>query len=146
VYYRKEVRYPATLTELREYEALPRELVPIAQDRFGKPWKYKLAGFKSVPKLFDQKYELQSGKLGIDSDLEESLAWPYGERIHITPVRMKSATAVEVVRGSNIEGAKILLGAERRVDDVLLAYVGRYILVFCNQDHWMVVRKPGAAQ
>ena len=142
-YYGKEVKYPASLRELAAFPKLPPELAPPTNDRFGKPWKYKLAGFKTIPGLFDQKYELESGKLGIDSDLEESLIWPYGERMHMTAVRMKDATTVEMVRGTDIQGPRVPLSLNRKVDDVLLAYVGQHLLVFSNKDHWTIVAKPG---
>ena len=141
-YYNKEVKFPTTLTELREYEILPPELEPVPQDRFGKPWKYRLAGFKSIPGLFDQKYELESGKLGIDSDLTDSLDWPYGERMHITPVAMKGNDTLEVVRGRDMESQRIPVSAGRKIDDVLVAYLGRNIIVLCNKDHWSVLRRP----
>jgi hypothetical protein len=142
-FYKKEVKYPGTLGELAAFEGLPAELKPIARDRFDQPWKYKLAGFKSIPGLFDQKYELESGKLGIDSDLKQALAFPYGERMHITPVALKSADTLEVVRGRSTEGPKMMVSVGRKIDDVLFAFAGREIIILCDRDHWTVMKIPG---
>jgi hypothetical protein len=143
-HYRKEVRYPRTLKELAEFAALPAELQGPATDRYGQPWKYKLAGFKTIPGLLDQKYELTSAKLGIDSDLEETMAWPYATRIRMVPVKAMP-NGIEMNRGPfGIEGPQdtFVMGTGQKVDGVTLVYIGRNLLILTDRDHWQVLRKP----
>ena len=92
-FYRKQVRYPYSLNELRTDKRLPAELLPPERDRWDEAWRYKLVGFKNIPNLQDQKYELLSATLGADSDLTSALAVPLGERVTVKPVRVRT-TAV----------------------------------------------------
>jgi hypothetical protein len=143
-YYRKEIKYPRTLKQLLEYPALPPGLKIPVRDRFDQPWKYKLVGFTRIPGLLDQKYALRSTKLGIDSDLEESMAWPYAARIRMVPVKMQP-NGVQMNRGPvGIEGPQntFLLGLGQKVEGVTLVYAGRNLLILSDRDHWKVLRYP----
>ena len=145
-YYRKQVRYPYSLTELRNDKRLPAELLPPERDRWDETWRYKLVGFKNLPNLLDQKYELLSATLGAGSDLAAALAVPCGERITLKPVRVRTTAVAgrEVVEFARASGAggPVLLTVGQPSDGLLLAYCGRGLLILCDHHHWKLMPRP----
>jgi hypothetical protein len=152
-YYRKEIGYPRTLQDLAAYKGLPIDLKPPYKDRWDQAWSYRLVGLKTLPGLLDQKYELQSRKLGEGSDLAEALALGYGERIEAKAVGMRSATAgreiVDMLIGAraseSYSGPKdkaSLASVGMWTEGVFLAYVGQRIILVCDYYHWKILVKP----
>lgn len=145
-FYRKKVRYPYSLTELRSEPRLPAALLPPERDRWDEAWRYKLVGFKTMPGLEDQKYELQSATLGAASDLAAALAVPYGERIAIRPLRVRTVAVAgrEVVEFSQDGGggAPLLLTAGQPAEGLLLAHFGPRLLIVCDHFHWKLFPRP----
>lgn len=145
-FYRKEVRYPYSLNELRTDKRLPANLLPPERDRWDAAWRYQLVGFKHMPELKDQKYDLQSASLGELSDLRAALAVPFGARIALKPVRVRTAAiegreVVEFAR-DGAPGAPVLLTTGTPADGLLLAHYGPRILVVCDQLHWRLFPRP----
>lgn len=157
-YYRKEVEYPESLEVLANYSQLPKDVSFPMKDRWGKPWSYKLVGYKTIPNALNQKYSIRCSVLGLDSDLEETLGRPYGDRIKVKPLRPQKGSRpglefFEVAVGGEKEedsaGSSVPKGAETVIyglgtkkNNLLLCYIGKNILVFCDRDHWEIVGKP----
>lgn len=143
-FYRKEIRYPRSLVELASYKKLPADMASPDQDRWGNVWRYRLVGFKTMPGLEDQKYELLSGRLGEGSDLKAALARPYGDGIRAKPVRVVT-TAIpgrEVMEVSREAEPALALTAGREDQPLFLAYVGRRLVVLCDSFHWVALPRP----
>ena len=158
-YYRREIGYPKNLAELAAYEALPETLRFPPQDRWQRPWHYRLVGYRRLSGLQNQKYELQSARLGARSDLAQALAAPYAEQITLRPLGLSStAPGREVVEMERVPppGAAdaeevsprarqtAQVGVHTWTEDVLLVYVGQHIILVCDRSHWKVFPKPRA--
>jgi hypothetical protein len=158
-YYRREVRYPRSLDELAAYAPLPKELALPGRDRWGTPWRYALVGFKTLPGLLDQKYEVSSAKLGPASDLARALAVPYGDGMRVQPTRMLSANpggeivelmteppaaATADASAAKPAGRTFAVGINSTVEGICLSYVGRSILIVHDNDHWKLLMRPAA--
>lgn len=157
-YYRREVGYPPSLKELAAYKPLPKEQAPPFRDRWDAEWSYRLVGLKRIPGLLDQKYELLSKRLGTGSDLAEALKVPCGDKIRIRPLAVRSAEPgreiIEMGAAPPPEGsappksaaapasATVLVSAGQSSSGVLLAYVGRHLLVLCDDYSWKVLPRP----
>lgn len=156
-YYRREVKYPRSLEELYAYKPLTKELTPLRQDRWDTNWRYALIGFKSMPGLLDQKYEISSSRLGRGSDLAESLAVPYGDLIHIRPIRMLSSkqggevvewmlsppsSATDDDATAKPAGQTVALGIGSIADGPGVVYIGRTILVVHDNYHFKIFVRP----
>lgn len=133
-YYRKHVAYPKSLDEL------PAETRPPLQDRFGKPWSYKLTGFAKLQGFPDQKYALQSAFLGEASDFKSALQWPYGSRLLATPVQVVPGPAK--TPAVKFTGSAAVVGAGQAASDLYVAFVGERIIVVCDYTHWKVFPRP----
>jgi hypothetical protein len=145
-FYRKKVRYPYTLGELTADKLLPANLVPPLKDRWGVFWRYELVGFKNLPDLRDQKYELQSVELGAASDLAAALALPCGDGVRVQPVRMRSSSVAghEAVEVSGPAGDRLMLTTGIEDKGLLLAHVGARVLVLCSRGDWKLLPRPEA--
>ncbi len=152
-FYRKEIRYPYSLTELLGDARLPAALHPPEKDRWNQSWRYRLVPFKTMPNLKDQKYELLAGELGADSDLAKALALAYAERLRWHPVRVRSTAVAgrEVVELAPLEpgATRPAAGAAAKqftvgvpADGVRLAYVGPRLVILCDHLHWRIVPRP----
>ena len=135
-YYRKQVAYPKGLDQL------PADAKPLLNDRFGKPWTYKLTGFAKVSGFADQKYALQSAALGDTSEFKVAVQLPYASRITATPAQIVAGPA-------NLPAVKFNFGARpgivalgQSAGDLYLAFVGTRILVVCDYTHWKIFPKP----
>ncbi|MEI6277936.1 MAG: hypothetical protein WCQ16_00975 [Verrucomicrobiae bacterium] len=135
-YYRKNVAYPKTL------EQLPADGRPPLNDRFGKPWNYKLTGLAKVPGFDDQKYSLQSAVLGGLSDFKEALALPYAAGIAAVPQQVITAPGNNQVVKFNVAGTSVLLGVGQSTDNLHLAFAGTKILLVCDATHWKILPRP----
>ena len=154
-YYRRNVAYPRKLTDLAAYPMLPKSLSFDERDRWHLYWSYRLTGLKTIPGLLDQKYELQSQRLGDGSDLAEALTVPCGALLRVEPVRVRSTTpgrevlelrylpAGETREAENTAGGIVISTVGSWTDSVYLAYVGRYVVIVNDYHHWKVLPKPG---
>jgi len=88
--YLRDVAFPAALDVLA---APPGSERPSPVDRWGKPWTYRLVGFQHLKGFDNQKYELQSQRLGSRSDLAKALAMPYAARISLRPVKLAGSAS-----------------------------------------------------
>jgi hypothetical protein len=155
-YYNREIGYPPTLGELAAYPELPETMAFPAVDRWGLRWNYRLVGFRHLPGLLNQKYAIRAHKLGAGSSLEQALALPYGEQIRIRVIRLLSTVPDREVVEMEImppllgnpdqapgrERKRVTVGVNTWTEDVLLAYVGRQIILVCDRLHWKVLPKP----
>ena len=146
-FYRKEVRYPYSLLELRNDQRVPAALAWPERDRWDEAWRYRLVGFKNLPGLQDQKYELLSASLGADSDLKAALAVPCGERIALRPVRVRTTAVagrevVEFARTGAGGGTVLLTAGQASDDGLLLAYLGFRIVIVADRFHWRPLPRP----
>ena len=135
-YYRKQVAYPKSLEQL---PAIPR---PPMNDRFGKPWNYKLTGFAKLPGFTDQKYSLQSAFLGDSSDFKTAVKLPYAARISATPVQVVAGPGNLPAVKFNVAGAAPVIGVGQGAGDLYLAFVGAKIVVVCDYTHWKIFPRP----
>ena len=138
--YLRDVGYPETLDALTKRTAD----APTPVDRWGRPWNYRLVGFQHIRGLPNQKYELRSAILGADSDLAGALAAPYGGRIRLHPIRLKTIVSgkplVEFDTGANAGSAVLSVGAKH--DRVTFAYMGDRIILLSDGSHWKAVPTP----
>lgn len=156
-YYRREVRYPRTIDELLTYKGLPKELMPPREDRFEMAWRYSLVGYKSIPGLLDQKYELSATRLGKGSDLAEALAVPYGSLLRIKPLRMLSSkpggeivewmilpasSGAPETEPAQATGPTMALGLDSTAEGMSVACIGRSIVIVYDTYHWKVFARP----
>lgn len=136
VYYRKQVAYPKSLDQL------PADARPPLNDRFGKPWNYKLTGFAKVPGFADQKYSLQSAALGDTSDFKAAVQLPYAARIAAVPVQILAAPGNTQAVKFNLGGSAAVVGVGQSAGDLYLAFVGAKIVVVCDYTHWKILSRP----
>ena len=135
-YYRKHVGYPKTLDQL------PAEGRPPLSDRFSEPWDYKLTGFSKVPGFNDQKYSLQSARLGALSDFKGALALAYASRIVAVPQQVIAAPGNTQAVKFNVAGKPVVLGVGLAAGDLHLAFAGSKIVVVCDYAHWKILPRP----
>lgn len=147
-YYRKEVGYPESLNALRGHAALPADFNLRLTDRWGKPWRYRLAGFQSAPGFRNQRYTIGCSGLGDSSHLAVALARPYADGIQVRPLRtMGHQNAASIVEfGTWIEGKekgeRFHVSPGRTAQSVFLAHVGDHLILVCDRTHWKVFSKP----
>ena len=135
-YYRKQVAYPKSL------ELLPPDPKRPANDRFSKPWTYKLTGFAKVPGFTDQKYSLQSGFLGDTSDFKTAVQLPYAARISATPAQVVAGPGKLPAVKFNVAGGAPVIAVGQAAGDLYLAFVGARIVVVCDYTHWKIFPRP----
>lgn len=150
-YYRKEVRYPDRIEDVLTHPKIPKSAHPVMQDRWGDPWRYELVGFKTVPGMKEQKYLIESVRLGSMSDFTTALELPYAERIRVKPVRFVAAghgrQVIEFEEewgggGSALVKKKVVMGPGDRLGLVTLLYVGQHLMVVYDRLHWRVFLNP----
>lgn len=144
--YLRDVAFPVSLDALA---APPGAERPPLVDRWGKPWAYRLVGFKHLKGFDNQKYELQSQRLGSSSDLAKVLAMPYAGRITLRPVKLvSSASGSTLVQfaddAASGPAAKkpIQMRIGSRCGWIVFAYMGEHIILLADEDHWKAVAKP----
>lgn len=135
-YYRKKVAYPKSLDQL------PLDGRPPLNDRFGKPWNYKLTGFGKVPGFIDQKYSLQSAVLGDVSDFKAAMDLPYAARITAVPQQVLTLPGNTQAVKFNVAGSAAVVGVGQASGDLFLAFVGAKIIVVCDYTHWKILPRP----
>ena len=139
-YYRQEVRYPGSLTEIPAHPRVPKSKHAPLADRFGKPWRYASTGFKGLKGFEGQRYELTSAVLGDASELAGSLKRPYGSGFDAVPGRVfdRQPPLVVIKR----KGAASAVPVGKMAGDVYLAFLGEKIVVLCNHSYWKVSARP----
>jgi hypothetical protein len=144
LFYRKEVAYPQVLQQVNSHPKVPAEARPPMTDRLGKPWVYKLVGFKTIPNTLNQKYSLQSTALGELSDLKAAVKAPYGSSIQATPVQVVPAPGNSVAVKFNLgaTGGSAVIGQGASSGNLYLAFAGAQIVVVCDYTYWKVFPKP----
>jgi hypothetical protein len=156
LYYRREFKYPRTLMEFKTGKALKDTTLPPLADRWGLSWSYKLAGFKHLPNMLDQKYELQSSRLGGTTDFKKALAIPYGEELLLQVGKVRTVgenVIVELVRVERskdplkpyrpLPGSAFMINEGRSSKDIFLAYVGSRMIILAGLNHWTILPRPG---
>jgi hypothetical protein len=146
--YVKTVAFPTSLEALK---SLPADAQPPLADRWGAPWSYRLTGFRSFSGMESQKYELQSRTLGKASDLALALQLPYAAALSFKPVKVISSTpGQEVIQFESESSAlagtaakTVVLATGSESEGMTLAYVGVYILIVTDGNHWKLMAKPG---
>ncbi|MEI6647678.1 MAG: hypothetical protein WCP12_16695 [bacterium] len=133
--YRRDIEFPASL---EVFTALGDKAPPLT-DRWGKPWVYKRGS--AIKGMETQRYDLESSVLGMRSDLKGALKMGYAERIDIKAVRMVTGNK-SVVEFKTGEGRSIFREEGDRGNIVNLIYVGSYIIVLSDGNHWSVMAKP----
>lgn len=134
--YRKDIEFPASL---EVFKALGDKASPPMTDRWGKPWAYRRGSV--IKGMETQRYDLESSVLGIRSDLKDALKMGYAERMDLKAVRMVPGPK-NVVEFRTIEGRSLLREEGDRGNIVNLIYVGTYIIVLSDGNHWSVMAKP----
>lgn len=141
-YYRKAVAFPKTLDQLANDPKLPADARPPGTDRFGKPWNYRLTGFKTVSGFGDQKYALQSDALSDLSDLKAALKIPYASRIQMTPVQIVPGPGNTVAVKLSGKSGPAIIGVGQGAGALQVAFAGAQIVVLCDHAHWKIFPKP----
>ena len=134
--YRRDIEFPASLEAVKapgEKASFP------LTDRWGKPWVYRRGS--TIKGMETQRYDLESSVLGIRSDIKDALKMGYGERMDLKAVRMVPGSK-NVVEFKTGEGRTLLREEGDRGNIVNLIYVGTYIIVLSDGNHWSVMAKP----
>jgi hypothetical protein len=138
--YLRDVAYPSRLDVWEEGAADAPPLV----DRWGKTWQYGLVGFRHIAGLRNQKYALRSRVLLMHSDLADALQVPYAARIRLKPLGLQTLASGKALitfdAGEETGPARLSVGARHGM--TVLAYVGDYIIVLGDGDHWKALAKP----
>jgi len=140
--YLKEVEYPPSLEVLEQ-----RPNPPPLEDRWERPWIYRLRGFKVLTGLRGQRFQLESARLSPDTDLAPALKRPYGAGRKLIPRRFVSRSGgrdileLDFVRASG-ETERLLLATGATRNRVLFAYRGKRLLVLSDGDYWHIVPPP----
>ena len=107
-----------------------------------------------IPGLLDQKYTLQSQRLGDGSDLADALGVPCGALLNLAAMRVRSATpGREILELRRLAepgaedtapvGGSVVLTVGSWGESAFLAYVGRNIVILSDYHHWKVLPRPG---
>jgi hypothetical protein len=142
-HYLKHVGYPESL---EVFDALPADRRPPLEDRWKVPWRYRLASFRHVSGLTDQRFVLESTRLGKASALGPMLKPPHPARPPLAPRQVRpsaSGSAAIVFETTGDEPEKVVLSQGGTHGSITLAYVGARILVLCDGDFWYVLPMPG---
>jgi hypothetical protein len=143
-FYVHNVRYPDSIDELQKAKGTP---AFASTDRWGKPWRYKLAKFKRLAKMRDQRYELESATLAGSSDLRQALAAPYAGSIALVPVEVtkggNDGRPAVVFESHGQASKKAVLTEGTDYEGVTLVYAGVTLIVLSDGDYWQVLQKPG---
>jgi hypothetical protein len=141
--YNRDIAFPESLEALK---TLPADRRPPPADRWGKPWEYKLVGFKALRGLPNQKYELISQLLGPESDLRAALADPYAARINLKPSRLVSpagqSEVVEFVTDGEPVARKQVMSVGSTSERIVFPYSGQNLILLSDGDCWKVLPKP----
>ena len=134
--YVRDIEFPATLEPINTLKI--RKMPPFT-DRWGKPWTYRLQS--SIKGMGNQQYLLESTRLGSTSDLVKALARPYAAGINLEPVGDSPDSAGMYEFASPFKKS-IFLQAGGEMEGIMVAYMGKNIIVLSDGSHWRVVVKP----
>ena len=142
-FYIHNVRYPDAIEELQKAKGGP--LVRVT-DRWGKPWRYRLAKFKRLQKMRDQRYDLESAMLVGCSDVNQALAAPYAGGIGLVPLEIAKGgdgKPAVVFQAGGQANKKAVLTEGTDYEGISLVYVGASLIILSDGDAWQVLPKPG---
>lgn len=132
------VSYPPTLEALTK---LPEGQRPPLTDRWGRPWRYRLAEQKHIRGL-GQKYVLESVNVDRDHDLKDALGKTYEAATLLKPQKVlsreKGRESVAFAAGRE----PVVLAVGGRFRGVTLVHVGQTLVVLTDDDHWSVLPLP----
>ncbi len=135
----RHIRYPDTL------DALPPPHPPL-KDRWNSPWFYKSRSLKRL-NATAQRYELQSSRLGTDSDLAAALARPWPAELPFRPLRVSAAagsTPVVTFETLGQTPPQTMTFSEGKAwNGFVLLSVGPQALLIANGDYVFLPLKPG---
>lgn len=134
--YVRDIEFPASLDTIRSLKDTP---MPPFNDRWGKPWAYRLQS--SIKGMEAQHYVLESTRLGTRTDLATALALPYASQIKLTPVKLL-AVSTDTVEFTTRDGKPAFLQAGASSEGVTVAYLGENLIVLADDNHWRVALKP----
>ena len=134
--YVRDIEFPQSLEALKELKSA--KAVPVT-DRWGKPWAYRRAS--SIKGMESQRYVLESGQLGADSDLKKALKRPYADGLKLRAVRMVSGLT-DTVELKTDNGMSLHRQLGREVNNGYLVFLGANIIVLSDGNHWSVLPKP----
>jgi hypothetical protein len=139
-YYTSNIRFPESLAV---FARLPASKQPPLKDQWGHKWDYSLVNFKYLKGFNDQKYTLESKKLGNNSDFSEMINKPYKTSLEIEPVKTLKSGSQETIK-FKVDGLKqnIILSEGSDVRGITLAYLGKRIIILSDGDYWVVMPKP----
>lgn len=139
LYYADHIGYPASLDELAR---LPEKKRPPLNDRWGRPWRYRLSDLKRIRGTTAQKYVLESVNVDRDNEIDEALAKPYDVATLLKPQKVLSRDAGHESVSFAAGREPVVLTVGSRYRGVTLAYVGQTILILTDDDHWLVLPCP----
>jgi hypothetical protein len=140
--YGQDLEYPDALSAVTE---LPPAARPVMTDRWGTPWDYTPAAFKTLQTGDRQTFTLQSPKLGTTSDLKDALARPYGSGFTFTPSKvMPSIGGKVVIVFKSPDGKSDSLSEGAAANDLAFAYLGDDILILSSGDYWSLQPRPSS--
>lgn len=139
VAYIEHVSYPPSLDALAK---LAEDQRPPLNDRWGRPWRYRVTELKHVRGIAGQKFILESANMDRDYDLKEALAKSYEVATLLKPQKVlsreKGRESVNFAAGREPVG--LTVGGRYR--GVTLVHVGQTALVLSDDDHWLVLPCP----
>lgn len=134
--YARNIEFPASLDPIKSLKMTP---LPPLNDRWGKPWTYRLES--PIKGMTAQQYVLESSRLGAKSELKKALALPYAGQITLDPVRLSPVSA-DTVEFATRAGKSAFLQEGGNAAGVTIAYLGAKLIVLADENHWRVVLKP----
>jgi hypothetical protein len=134
--YVRDIAFPVTLESLKSLRVAP---IPPLNDRWGKPWSYRLES--SIKGMDSQHYVLESTRLGARTDLATALAQPYAGQIKLEPARLLPVST-DTVEFTTRDGTHAFLQAGGKSDGVTVAYLGVNLIVMADESHWRISPKP----
>ena len=142
-YYAVHVVFPETLAALSADNRNP----PPATDRWGKPWRYRLAAYMELRGLQGQRYVLESPALGATSDLAGYLKQPFVSAANVKALRVLPAAAghaiIEFAFGEPKPG-KVILAEGASYNGINFVRQASSFVLLSDGDRWLVADLPGA--
>ncbi len=144
-YRAEQVRYPERLAQLEQWPKLATMTRPVFQDRWGRPWIYRIERMRSMPKLDGQRYSLTCRTLGDKSALEDALALSYAEGIKLRPVQIRSIGGrppMVALAGVDDQTPPALIQIGSVHQGVGIAYVSSLLVILYDRLHWKLFPAP----
>ena len=116
-------------------------------DRWGRPWVYRLSGFKHFRALAGQRYTLESATLGAASDLGAALKIPYTSGLGLKAtgfVTMDKGGAVAEFEPASGVGRRLTLMEGTTEGGLKCVRVAPRFILLSDGDRWAVLPRPAA--